>query len=60
MPTHQLSKGFTQHNGGAELGRCFSNEGGFETILLTLKDIIKFKSSTFDVGQNSSGGSRVD
>jgi hypothetical protein len=29
-------------------------------ILLTLEDIIGFKSSTFDVGQNSSGRSRVD
>jgi hypothetical protein len=39
---------------------CFSNEGGFETILSTLEDIIGFRSLTFNVGQNNNGGSRVD
>jgi hypothetical protein len=29
-------------------------------IFPTLEDIIGFKNSTFDVGQNNSGGSRVD
>jgi hypothetical protein len=29
-------------------------------ILLTPKDTIGFRKSTFDVGQNNSGGSRID
>jgi hypothetical protein len=47
-------------SGGVELGRYFSYEGGFRKILSTPKYIIGFRSSTFDVGQNSSGGSKVD
>jgi hypothetical protein len=60
MPTHYSNRGSTQRSGGAKLGRCFSNEGGFETILSTLKDITRFKSLTFDVGQSSSGRFKVD
>jgi hypothetical protein len=60
MPTHQSTKGFTRCSGVAKLGRCFSYEGGFETILLTLEDTTKFMSSTFDVGQSNNGRSRVD
>jgi len=29
-------------------------------ILLTLEDLTRFRSSTFDVGQNSSGGFRFE
>jgi len=52
--------GFILCNGGAKLRRCFVDEGGFEIILLTLEDIFGFRSSTFDVGQISNGGSEVD
>jgi len=51
--------GFTWCNGGVELGRRFLNERGFKMILPTPKYIIGFKNSTFDVGQSSSGGSKV-
>jgi hypothetical protein len=47
-------------SGGVELARYFSDEGGFRKILSTAKDIIGFMSSTFDVGQSSSGRSKVD
>jgi len=33
---------------------------GFETISSTPKDIIRFKSLTFDVGQSNNGGFKVD
>ncbi len=34
--------------------------GGFGMILLIVEDITRFKTSTFDVGQSSSGGFRAD
>jgi hypothetical protein len=60
MPTHHLRRGYIRCSGGAELKRCFSDEGRFGTILLTPEDIIGFRSSTFNVGQNNNGGTRVD
>jgi hypothetical protein len=38
----------------------FQMRGGFGTILPTLDDTIGFRSLTFDVGQSSSGRSKVD
>jgi len=60
MPTHQSSRVSTWCNGGAESRRHFLDEGGFMIILLTLENIIGFKSSTFDVGQSNSRRSKVD
>jgi len=54
-PTHRSSKGYTWCNGGAELGRHLSNEGGFMMISPTLKDITGFRNASFDVGHNNSG-----
>jgi hypothetical protein len=34
--------------------------GGFGMILLTPKDTTRFRSSTFDVGQSSNGGFKID
>jgi hypothetical protein len=52
--------GFIWNSGGVESRRCFPHEGGFGIIFPTPKDIIRFKSLTFDVGQSNNGGSKVD